>query len=146
MLALLTVRLSVARIASLQVLLLILALSLLAACSTPPAPVEDRSIARVSQHAVPEGFYRVSRGDSLHSIAFNYGLDWRDIARWNGIRPPYTIYPEQELRLGPPQPKPTVTTRAARPRPAVTERAVDRPAEPPRSETRPAPTTTTPVT
>ena len=55
------------------------------------------------------------RGDTLHAIAFNYGLDWRDLAGWNGIGSPYTIYPDQELRLSPPQPEvsPGVVTRPA---------------------------------
>jgi lipoprotein NlpD len=63
----------------------------------------------------PEGRYRVRRGDSLHAIAFDFGLDWRDLARWNRIEPPYTIYPDQELRLSPPQAQParTVETRPA---------------------------------
>ena len=43
--------------------------------------------------------YRVRRGDSLHAIAFNLGLDWRDIARWNNISAPYVIYPDQMLRV-----------------------------------------------
>lgn len=43
------------------------------------------------------------KGDSLHAIAFNLGLDWRDIASWNHIASPYIIYPDQELRLSPPR-------------------------------------------
>jgi lipoprotein NlpD len=50
-----------------------------------------------------DGHYRVRKGDSLHAIAFNFGLDWRDIAGWNHIRSPYLIYPDQELRLKAPR-------------------------------------------
>lgn len=41
----------------------------------------------------------VVRGDTLYSIAFRAGLDWRDVAALNGLQPPYTIYPGQRLRL-----------------------------------------------
>ena len=40
------------------------------------------------------------RGDSLHAIAFKFSLDWREIARLNGISSPYVIYPDQMLKLG----------------------------------------------
>jgi lipoprotein NlpD len=52
-----------------------------------------------------DGYYRVRTGDSLHAIAFRFDLDWRDIAAWNGIRSPYVIYPDQELRLTAPPPR-----------------------------------------
>lgn len=45
------------------------------------------------------GSYRVVRGDTLYSIAFRNGLDFRDLAAWNGIDSPYTIWPGQVLRL-----------------------------------------------
>ena len=47
--------------------------------------------------------YTVKRGDTLYSIAWNYGLDYRNIATWNGVRSPYTIYPGQQILLHPPQ-------------------------------------------
>ena len=46
--------------------------------------------------------YQVRRGDTLYSIAWNYGFDYREVARWNGIKSPYTIFPGQEIRLDPP--------------------------------------------
>jgi lipoprotein NlpD len=46
--------------------------------------------------------YEVVSGDTLYKIAMQYGLDYREIARWNGIEAPYTIYPRQQLRLDPP--------------------------------------------
>src|SRR5690606_457260 len=36
----------------------------------------------------PSGEYTVRAGDTLYSIAFRHGLDWRDVARWNGIEGP----------------------------------------------------------
>lgn len=43
----------------------------------------------------------VQRGDTLYGIAFRNGVDVRDLAAWNGIGPPFTIYPGQVLRLHP---------------------------------------------
>lgn len=85
---------------------------LVAACAPwAPAPVEDRAAgtdpraeARTEtrdevDHQTPPPVYEVQRGDTLYSIAFRYGLDWRRVARWNRIEAPYTIRPGQELRL-----------------------------------------------
>jgi len=43
----------------------------------------------------------VQRGDNLYRIAFSNGITVRDLAAWNGIPMPYTIYPGQRLRLFP---------------------------------------------
>lgn len=43
--------------------------------------------------------YSVRPGDTLYSIAWRYEVDFRDIARWNNINPPYAIYPGQRLQL-----------------------------------------------
>jgi lipoprotein NlpD len=45
--------------------------------------------------------YVVRSGDTLYSIAFRYGIDARELARWNGIANPDRIYVGQRLRLGP---------------------------------------------
>lgn len=37
--------------------------------------------------------------ETLFSIAWRYGLDYRELARHNGIGAPYTIYASQQLRL-----------------------------------------------
>ena len=42
-------------------------------------------------------------GDTLYSIAFAAGHDYRTIAGWNGIRAPYTIKPGDVIRLRPPK-------------------------------------------
>ncbi|MGK2924533.1 MAG: peptidoglycan DD-metalloendopeptidase family protein [Lysobacterales bacterium] len=104
-------------------LLLILGI-VLTACGPSWAPVQDGSGEGSGDggYAITsDGHYRVKRGDTLHAIAFNYGLDWRDVADWNAIRAPYTIYPDQELRLSPPASRASssgqVVTRAA-PQPA----------------------------
>jgi lipoprotein NlpD len=75
-----------------------------------------------------DGHYRVRKGDSLHAIAFNFGLDWRDIAGWNHIRAPYIIYPDQELQLTPPR---QYTSSAAKPGNQATPARSGSQAEPP---------------
>ena len=95
---------------------------LLGACaSKPPAPVVERSTLPRAELPV-DGLHRVSRGDTLHGIAFKYGLDYRDIAAWNGIRAPYTIYPDQVVRLQPP-PAGSVRTASVPARSATTRPA-----------------------
>ncbi len=72
---------------------------LLAACAGEPtrAPVENRS-GEIKTVAAPER-YTVRRGDTLYSIAWRYGLDFRALAQLNGIARPYTIFPGQVLKL-----------------------------------------------
>ena len=43
----------------------------------------------------------VQRGDTIYHIATVNGITALDLALWNGIPPPYTIYPGQRLRLYP---------------------------------------------
>ncbi|RDS83828.1 LysM peptidoglycan-binding domain-containing protein [Dyella monticola] len=45
------------------------------------------------------GTYTVVKGDTLYSIAFRNGTDFREVARINGIAEPYTIWPGQLLKL-----------------------------------------------
>jgi lipoprotein NlpD len=72
------------------------------------APVTERygasarKAAPVAPRTTPRGGdYTVRRGDTLYSIAWRYGRDYRELAAWNGIRPPYTIYVGQRLRTAP---------------------------------------------
>jgi lipoprotein NlpD len=69
------------------------------------------------------GSYRVVRGDTLYAIAFGHGLDYREVAAWNHIAPPYRIYAGQELRLQPPAgtagAAPVAVARAPLPPPAA---------------------------
>ena len=48
--------------------------------------------------ATAGGSYRVMRGDTLYAIAFKHGVDFRELASWNRIMPPYRIYAGQEFR------------------------------------------------
>jgi len=80
---------------------------LLVACGGKTyAPVSDRSVP-VSAQPKPNQ-YQVRKGDTLYSIAFRYGLDYRDLAERNGISGSYNIYPGQKLSLKP-APKSTVS-------------------------------------
>jgi lipoprotein NlpD len=72
------------------VLVLAIALALgLAACSGLPPDYGGSA----------KGTYKVRKGDTLYSIAFRYGLDYKSLASINRIGPPYTIYANQVLRL-----------------------------------------------
>ena len=75
----------------------VLAFHLVACGGHGRAPVEDRS-GRSSSPLVGDR-YTVQRGDTLYSIAFRYGLDYRRLAAANRIPSPYTIYPGQKLAL-----------------------------------------------
>ena len=46
--------------------------------------------------------HTVQAGEGLYGIARQYGLNYRDLAAWNNIPPPYTIHPGQQLVLSPP--------------------------------------------
>ena len=45
------------------------------------------------------GWYVVKPTDTLYSISWRYGLDYHDIARWNGLNDEYLIHPGQQLVL-----------------------------------------------
>ncbi len=89
----------------LKALTLIFSVLVMSGCGTSsyrPAPVQDRSVDRhrpTVQSAVKADHYMVRKGDTLYSIAFRYKLHYQDLARWNGIGPPYTIYPGQQLGM-----------------------------------------------
>jgi lipoprotein NlpD len=81
-------------------------------------PERDRRPSQPERIVSPvPGFHEVQRGDTLYSIAFRYGMDWREVADWNDIDAPYTIRPGQELRMTePPQrPRPAGNRRLATP-------------------------------
>jgi lipoprotein NlpD len=59
------------------------------------APVLDASIESLPKH----GTYRVRHDDTLYSIAWRFGLDYRYLAKVNHINPPYHIEPSQLLYL-----------------------------------------------
>ncbi|HEY5790371.1 MAG TPA: peptidoglycan DD-metalloendopeptidase family protein [Gammaproteobacteria bacterium] len=123
---------------SLRIPALVITLAFLAvSCSASRAPAPTASRA-VGDAPVPAQ-YTVSRGDTLYSIAWQYGLDYHEVARWNGIGPPYVIYPGQRLALR----APAAARGSQQPPTSTTER---RPAPPPPpAKTVPAPAPQTPA-
>ncbi len=92
-------------------------IALLAGCAGgSPAPVKDHS------QGVTQPTHRTVRtGDTLYSIAWDVGLDFKTLARWNQIESPYVIRPGQRLRTTPPDPaNPKAATRRYRPPPSPT--------------------------
>ena len=96
---------------------LIAAVLILGGCAAPrPAPVTDRlppaktaakpaaPPVRVAPSRDPQRpeFYTVRQGDTLYSIALEFGLDYRELAAWNNIDPA-RINVGQQLRLAPVQ-------------------------------------------
>lgn len=75
---------------------------------------------------IPRDYHIVRSGETLFTIAWRYGKDYRDLARWNDLGDGSLIYPGQLIKLDPPRGS------AAR---AQTD---DKPAEPAR-RTEPAP-------
>jgi len=98
--------------------------TLLAACAPPTvhAPVGDRS----HRPAHIPAAHIVRQGDTLYSVAFMYGFDVQQLADWNRLAPPYTIYKGQQLRLRPP-PAPGVAPSRPKPRPAQARVSPSRP-------------------
>ena len=71
-------------------LVVILAVCVLASCVTVQPP---------TQVSRGPGWYTVKRSDTLYSIAWRYGLDYKQLAQWNGIGLNEPIFPGQRLRL-----------------------------------------------
>ncbi|MCY1345335.1 Murein hydrolase activator NlpD [compost metagenome] len=94
---------------------------LLAGCSSTQkgnVNVVDRnysgSTSAQQRKPVTSGQYRVQRGDTLYSIAFRFGWDWKALAARNGIPAPYVIRPGQIIRFDgkPSQARPTAVAAA----------------------------------
>ncbi|WP_157600011.1 peptidoglycan DD-metalloendopeptidase family protein [Saccharospirillum impatiens] len=64
-----------------------------------PASAAPASNARTASPASRPDQYQVRRGDTLYSIAFRFGLDFRRLAAANDIDRRYTIFPGQILML-----------------------------------------------
>ena len=65
-------------------------------CSSQRASsIKNSSKQRVSAIKI----HTVTQGETLFSIAWRYGMDYKKIAIFNGINAPYTIYPAQKIQL-----------------------------------------------
>lgn len=65
-----------------------------AAAAVPSVPRESRR----KGDERPE-FYTVARGDTLYSIALDFGFDYKELAAWNELTDPSVIRVGQRLRL-----------------------------------------------
>lgn len=102
------------------------------------APVYDR--AHAARSPVTSGQYVVKRGDTLYSIAFRFGWDWRRLAAHNGIRAPYLIVPGQVIRFSGAARAPVVAQAAAKSpasKPVATQSKAKPVSQPVRSVTKP---------
>lgn len=90
---------------AIQYLLLLMLLLQLTACSFQadrPAPVVSINSPVKKQYqkgGLTSERYRVKKGDTLYSISWAANKDFVDIARHNGLKKPYTIFPGQVLNL-----------------------------------------------
>lgn len=76
------------------------------------APIKE--IGKARKPAPVAESYVVQPGDTLFKIAFEHGLDYRDLAAWNGIADVNLIRAGERLRLLPPR-KPPAAVAAANP-------------------------------
>lgn len=138
--------------------MLLAACALVGCASSPPGGVQvvergqNQGRAPVIQRQpVRSGHYVVQRGDTLYSIAFRFGWDWKALAAHNGLRDPYVIRVGQAIRF---DNRPVASSRPAASTPAtspvVTRPVPNRPpvavTAPPATQPARAPVTNTPAT
>lgn len=128
-----------------RIFVLTIAALWLAACSSTVVRTPSRSAPRPVVSQPKYGATTVvQRGDNLYRIAVNNGITPLDLALWNNVDPPYTIYPGQRLRLYPqdrraaPPPVRSAATTTTRP-PTTATRPVAGTAAPARPVARPVP-------
>ena len=80
----------------------LLMLLILGGCANPTVPVSERDtlIVREEVELLGGSVIRiVQQGDTLYSVAFDAGIDFRQLAQWNRIGEPYIISVGQRIRL-----------------------------------------------
>jgi len=114
-----------------QSIVLGLLIAVLGGCAShATAPIDSRnnqqgtkttstSSSAAAKSAQPD-YYVVQGGDTLYSIAWKLGVNYRELASTNAIRSPYTIYKGQRLRVKPAVNPSVAKPVALQPRPAVT--------------------------
>ena len=75
-------------------LVLVAMLLAISACSSQPTG------SGATTPKVVSGAYKVKRGDTLYSIASRHGWNFKELARYNGIRAPYAVNVGQTIRFG----------------------------------------------
>ncbi|MFP5383185.1 MAG: peptidoglycan DD-metalloendopeptidase family protein [Gammaproteobacteria bacterium] len=113
----------------------------LAGCAYDPLPVSESKVVTkrvggsttVAPAAAPgktPEHYVVQQGDTLFSIAWRHGLDYREVAAINGIGEPWVIRVGQKIRLLGKKPKQQQAAASPAVAPARTEAAAVKPAAP----------------
>lgn len=83
-----------------RALLILLSLGgMLVGCSSSSSNSSQVTDQQPTPPKVTTGSHKVNQGDTLWSIAFRFGWDWKELAQLNGIQPPYVIYPGQVIRF-----------------------------------------------
>ncbi|WP_277374290.1 peptidoglycan DD-metalloendopeptidase family protein [Pseudomonas sp. AA-38] len=152
----------IARAVDLRLLLVLLGAVQLSACvSSPPGGVQvvergqnQGRAPLIQRQPVRTGQYVVKRGDTLYSIAFRFGWDWKALAAHNGLRDPYLIRVGQIIHFGNrtsvPSSPAVVASAPSNPAPRAPAPVPSQPTSstPATAATRPAPAApaTTPVT
>ncbi len=67
----------------------------------PPAPMEEPTTKPYREGDWRPEYHIVKKGDTLYSIALDYGQDYRELATWNNLEDPGLIKIDQRLRLFP---------------------------------------------
>ncbi len=94
-----------------------------AKAAAPAKPAAAAKPAARPADTRPE-FYTVRKGDTLYSIALDQGLDYRELAQWNGITDPAAIRAGQPLRLSAP-PQAAAVTAPLKTAPGVVAQPLD---------------------
>ncbi|MFU8789650.1 MAG: peptidoglycan DD-metalloendopeptidase family protein [Methylobacter sp.] len=80
-----------------------LLLSLLSDCAEQPIP---QALSDTPSYPPPQQdsgvYHSVRKGDTLYAISRLFNLDYRQLAQWNQIQPPYTIEIGQKIRVSDP--------------------------------------------
>lgn len=89
-----------------KIILSLVLLLLIVGCATRkyPAPIVkidqvSSPYSEVHKNTITDDSYEVQKGETLYSIAWKAGLDFRLLAQMNNISKPYEIFPGQKLNL-----------------------------------------------
>lgn len=90
--------------------------------------------------------HTVRSGETLYAIAWRYGLDYRDLAQWNAVAEPFTIFPGQRLRVTRPVVMPVKVAPAPQPPRQRAQASAPPPAPASPQPSTPVPRLSTPAT
>ena len=64
-----------------------------------PRPADEPTTKAYREGDWRPEYHTVRKGDTLYSIALDYGQDYRELAAWNNLQDPALIKIDQRLRL-----------------------------------------------